>query len=420
MTYKTNRRHFLRTALATGALVVAEGPLGSLARAGERPLVLDPARLPLSESRLFPPVKVARNRIIRTVVGLRPFREEGFVVNAERFGDKLLVHNYGHGGAGVTLSWGTSTLAVDIARDFLQTRRLPNAETNSALPLTRAVPRGSRITRRSSPRFAVLGCGVMGLSTARLLQRRLQGEGASVTIYAKDLPPQTTSNIAGAWWSPTSAYDSSVASAKFLEQFRLACHISNRAFQELVGSEYGVRWIDSLELMTSEAELAHELAGGNALYPQLEVHRNSDQYFGFPFARQFSTMLIEPYTYLRALLRDFYLAGGKVVVKEFKKREELARLREQVVFNCTGLGARDLFNDQKLGPVRGQLEILLPQPEVDYCYISDSAYMFPRRDGIVLGGTFNHDDWSLEPKAAQTTRILEGHASIMKGSGRSF
>jgi D-amino-acid oxidase len=414
MTYGTNRRHFLRAALATSALVVAEGPLSSLARASGRHPVPNPALLPLSETRLFPPVKVARNRIIRTVVGLRPFRHEGFVVNAERFGDKLLVHNYGHGGAGVTLSWGTSTLAVDIARDFLQTGALPQA-TNSAQPLSQSVLPRRRITRRSSPRFAVLGCGVMGLSTARLLQRRLQGEGASVTIYAKDLPPQTTSNIAGAWWSPTSAYDSSVASAEFLEQFRLACHISNRAFQELVGPEYGVRWIDSLELMTNEAELTHELAGGNALYPQLEVHRNPDQYFGFPVARQFSTMLIEPHTYLRALLRDFYVAGGKVVVKEFKKREELGRLREQVVFNCTGLGARELFKDEKLGPVRGQVEILLPQPEVDYCYISESAYMFPRRDGIVLGGTFGHGDWSLEPKAKHTTRILEGHASIMKG-----
>jgi D-amino-acid oxidase len=85
-----------------------------------------------------------------------------------------------------------------------------------------------------------------------------------------------------------------------------------------------------------------------------------------------------------------------------------------VVFNCTGLGARELFGDQKLGPVRGQLEVLLPQPEVDYCYISNSGYMFPRRDGIILGGTFDHDDWSLEPNSEQTTEILEAHAGIMK------
>lgn len=402
-----DRRNFLRTALAAGALIAAEGPLGSLARArAARDLVLSPGWRRVVEARHFAPVKVARNRIIRTVVGLRPYRDEGFVVDAERLADKLLVHNYGHGGAGVTLSWGTSSLAVDIAGDFIQARPLAQAV------MTRNQRRASR---RSPLRFAVLGCGVIGLSTARLLQRRLQGEGGSVTIYAKDLPPQTTSNIAGAWWSPTSVYDSQMTSAKFMEQFRLSCHISNRAFQELVGPEYGVRWIDSIELITREASLARELAGGAAFYPQTEIHRNPEQYFGFPYARRFNSMLIEPHTYLRALLRDFYVAGGKIVVREFKKREEIARLAEQVVFNCTGLGARELFGDQKLGPVRGQLEVLLPQAEIDYCYISGSGYMFPRRDGIVLGGTFDHDDWSLEPKAEQTTQIIEGHTNIMKG-----
>lgn len=402
-----NRRNFLRAALAASALVVADGP-----RAFARPRAVEGVlrSLPaptsgLLETRHFAPVKVAANRIIRSVVGLRPYRDEGFVVDAERLGDKLLVHDYGHGGAGVTLSWGTSSLAVDIARDFMQAR-----------PLAPAVLSGRpfRLSRKSPLRFAVLGCGVSGLSTARLLQRRLQGQGASVTIYAKDLPPHTTSNIAGAWWSPTSVYDSQTASAKFLEQFRLSCRISHRAFQEMVGPEYGVRWIDTFELFVREASLERGPSGGASLYPEIQVHRDPKQYFGFPYVRQFNSMLIEPHTYLRALMRDFYIAGGKIVVKEFKNREELAKLREQVVFNCTGLGARELFGDLKLGPIRGQHEVLLPQPEIDYCYISAAGHMFPRRDGIILGGTFDHDDWSLEPKPEQRAEILEGHSSIMK------
>ncbi len=402
-----NRRNFLRTALAAGALAVADGPR-AFARSGSltpalRLSTVSSATPSLLETRRFAPVKVAANRIIRTLVGLRPFRDEGFVVDYERLGDKLLVHNYGHGGAGVTLSWGTSSLAVDIAKDFILAR-----PSGPVLP-----GRRTRLSRRTPLHFAVLGCGVIGLSTARLLQRRLQGEGASVTIYARDLPPQTTSNIAGAWWSPTSVYDSEVVSAQFLEKFRLSCLISNRSFQELVGPEYGVRWIDSFELSAGEPSVDRELAGGAALYPQTQVHRDPRHYFGFPYVRQFNSMLIEPHTYLRALLRDFYVAGGKVMVRDFRNRNELARLREQVVFNCTGLGARELFGDLKLGPVRGQLEVLLPQAEIDYCYISGSGYMFPRRDGIILGGTFDHDDWSLEPRAEQRARILEGHSSIM-------
>jgi glycine/D-amino acid oxidase-like deaminating enzyme len=258
----------------------------------------------------------------------------------------------------------------------------------------------------------VLGCGVSGLSTARLLQRRFQNGPGTVTIYAKDLPPDTTSNIAGAWWSPTSVFET--ATSKFNEQFRQASRISNRAFQLLVGPEYGVRWIDTFELIRNEAALGRELPGGNDLYPQLEIHRDPENYFGFPFVKQYSSMLIEPSIYLSALLRDFYNAGGIVVVKEFRNRHEIARLREPVIFNCTGLGSRALFNDEELTPVRGQLEILLPQPEVDYCYLS-TGYMFPRRDGIILGGTWDHDDWSLAPNPEQATAILEAHMEIMKG-----
>lgn len=339
--------------------------------------------------RHFAPVKVARNRIIREVVGLRPYRPSGFVVDAQRFGSKLLVHNYGHGGGGVTLSWGTASLAVDLARDYLIAHK-------SLRPT----------------RFAVLGCGVSGLSTARLLQRRYQNGPGTVTIYAKAVPPDTTSNIAGASWAPTSVYEDETP--KFMEQFRQACKISNRAFQLLVGPEYGVRWMDTFELTRNEAFLDGELPGGNDLYPQIEVHRDPETYFGFPVVRQYSTMLIEPSIYLNALMRDFYIAGGRVVVKEFRKREELARLSEPVIFNCTGLGSRELFDDEELSPVRGQLEILLPQAEVDYSYLS-RGYMFPRRDGIVLGGTWDHDNWSLTPNPEQANGILEAHTEIMKG-----
>ena len=455
--YEIDRRRFLRAAMLASAFAMGERPLRALAAETihfpveqetreyaqvkaehEAKRWFAHVKAEQEAKGYFAAVKVARNRIIREVVGLRPYRPEGFVVEAERLGDKLLVHNYGHGGAGVTLSWGTASLAVDLARDFMQTGSLPRVVLTG--PRTQAVsqvapagiPKGSSIrtqgtsirtqsarrrqrSRNTPRRFAVLGCGVSGLSTARLLQRRFQDGVGTVTIYAKDLPPETTSNIAGAFWYPSSVFDSQRVTSKFSDQFRLACQISNKAFQTLVGTEYGVRWTETYELMRNEPSLARELLGGGQLYPQTEIHQDAPRYFGFPYVRQFSTMMIEPHVYLSALLRDFYIAGGKVVVREFRSREEIGRLQEPVIFNCTGLGARELFNDHELIPVRGQLEVLLPQPEVDYCYLSGSSYMFPRRDGIILGGTWDHEDWSLEPNAEQTTEILEAHAEIMKG-----
>ena len=376
----TDRRTFLRYALGATAVALA-------------PPLLRPASS--QTARRLAPVKVSRDRIIREIVGLRPYRSEGFVVAVEKLGAKHIIHNYGHGGAGITLSWGTAVQAVDHVRD---------------LPLP---PRG-RSTRAAQRRFAVIGCGVNGLSTALTLQRRYQDGPGTVTIYARDLPPDTTSNIAAGYWSPVSLFDHDAVSPKFMEQFRAAARISNRAYQLLVGGQYGVRWIDIFTLHRNEIGLQGELPGGSDLYPQQIIHRDPANAFGFPIVRQFSSMMIEPPIYLRALLRDFYTAGGKIVVKEFRSREEIMRLPEPVIFNCSGLGARQLFNDQKLVPARGQLEVLLPQPEIDYGYIGP-AHMFPRSDGIFLGGTFDLDDWSLEVRKDHSDYILNTHTEMMKG-----
>jgi glycine/D-amino acid oxidase-like deaminating enzyme len=209
-------------------------------------------------------VNVSADRVIRTAAGLRPYRASGFVVRAEALGDKKLVHNYGHGGAGITLSWGTSKLAAELG--------LPG---------------------HSGP-VAVIGAGVMGLSTARLVQEA----GFPVTVYAAALPPETTSNIAGGQWHPYGHFEREKVTPQWLEQFRRA---------------------------------------------------------------------------------------------------------------------RALFGDDELRPARGQLAILLPQPEVRYAFTGEAGYMFPRPDGIVLGGTFELDQWTAEPEPATIARILASHKALFDG-----
>jgi D-amino-acid oxidase len=86
------------------------------------------------------------------------------------------------------------------------------------------------------------------------------------------------------------------------------------------------------------------------------------------------------------------------VVRELGSKDELIGLDEPGVFNCTGLGPRALVADEEVTPVKGQLTFLLPQPEIDYITLPDGPlYMFPRSDGILLGGTFERGNWSLEP-----------------------
>ena len=84
--------------------------------------------------------------------------------------------------------------------------------------------------------------------------------------------------------------------------------------------------------------------------------------------------------------------------------------------NCMGLGAKELFRDEELVPDKGQLAILLPQPEVDYATgMSDEIYMFPRQDGILLGGTHERGVSTLEPNAEAERRILAEHRRIFDG-----
>ena len=335
------------------------------------------------------PVRVSRDRIIREVAGLRPYRAEGFVVRAERFGSKLLVHNYGHGGGGVTLSWGTADMAADL--------------------VTGSGREGD---------VAVLGAGAVGLATARLLQRR----GRTVTIHARELPPNTTSNLAGAQWSPSTVSDN--LAGPFGDQFERAARLAYRHFQNLVGPDYGVRWIDNYFL-------AEERQGGQGytsrirdLYPEWEELEGDEHPFPTRYARRVATMFIEPPRYLRALLRDFRLAGGRIVVGEIADRRQLAALPEPIIANCTGLGAKTLFDDDALTPIKGQLVVLRPQPGIDYLSIGGgrfstggSQYMFPRADGILLGGTFERGVDTLEPDPVETERILANHRAFFEAMG---
>jgi glycine/D-amino acid oxidase-like deaminating enzyme len=133
---------------------------------------------------------------------------------------------------------------------------------------------------------------------------------------------------------------------------------------------------------------------------------------GYEFVLRLDTLIIEPPVYLAAMLDEFRIAGGKIVVRELPDRAAIQALPEKLVFNCTGLGAKALFDDDELTPVKGQLTILLPQPEVEYAVIHGDLYMFPRSDGIVLGGTHEEGVWSLEPDLERKQQILAGHKAF--------
>jgi glycine/D-amino acid oxidase-like deaminating enzyme len=323
----------------------------------------------------LPSVEVAENRIIRSVVGLRPYRASGFVVRAEQVGGTRIVHNYGHGGAGITLSWGSSKLATQLG--------LPG---------------------HSGP-VAVIGAGAMGLTTARLVQEA----GFPAIIYTAALPPETTSNIAGGQWHPYGHFRGSAVTPEWRRQFHAAADYSWRRFQIMVGEDYGIRWLPTYNQGEPESALLPTFPPVNRMLSE------SDHPFPVENLSRYDTLYVETGRFLRQMLRDIQIAGGRVEVRRFTTPSEIAALPERLAFNCTGLGARELFGDQELRPARGQLAILLPQPEVQYAFTGRAGYMFPRADGIILGGTFELDNWSTDPDPATTSRIIRSHQGLFGG-----
>jgi D-amino-acid oxidase len=206
--------------------------------------------------------------------------------------------------------------------------------------------------------------------------------------------------------------DKSRRTPAFNEMLDRAARLSNRAFQDLVGDRYGVRWIENYLLL---AQPPTDAPGSrHDLYPDWKVLGPGEHPFSTPFVTRYMTMLIEPPVYLNALVEDVQRAAGTIIVRDFADREAILSLPEAFVFNCTGLGSAALFGDTELIPVKGQLSALVPQPEIGYIMMKDDLYMFPRRDGIVLGGTHERGVSSLEPNLEAAKSVIAAHQAIFR------
>ena len=380
-----------RTAIKLGGLgALGLGFGGCAAKSPPRTV---PSRAPVS----LPRVDVTWDRVIRTTVGLRPHRDSGFVLKADKLDSKTIIHNYGHGGAGMSLSWGTGLMAADLA------------------------------LAHDERRAAVIGCGAVGLTAARQLQRR----GFDVTIYAMAVPPNTTSNMSLAGFTPTSGLiEPDRRTDAWDDQFHRAADIAYRQLQLLVGPTYGISWIYSYQPMDElrpprAREAGARAALENGLLTGEVVLQPGEHPFGTKYAVCRPSIRIEPSIYLDALVRDFILFGGHIVIRKFDTPRDLMSLSESVIVNCTGLGSKTLFGDEELVPLKGQLVVLVPQSDVNYGTIGGSRnaahltgigiHMMPRTDGIALGGTAERGVWTMEPNEVERKRVVEGHMELFAG-----
>ncbi len=332
------------------------------------------------------PVRASPDRITTITVCTRPFRAQGPRLDIEQIGQKTVVHNYGHGGSGWSLSWGSSTIAVQ-----------------------KALGTGERD-------IAVIGCGALGLTSGLLLLRA----GARVTLYAKDLPPNVRSSLASGLWTPDSRIClEEHATPAFRQTWESMARQSYRTYQTLLGLPGNpVEFIDNYFVADSEherrygnpananrprfANLASELLGD--LLPLSADFGPGTHPFGPRYLRRNTLMMFNLSAYARLLLSDFRLNGGRIEIQEFHSPAQFGQLPQKTLINATGYGARALFGDQSVTPVRGQLAHLIPQPEVNYGLFYKDVSFVPRRDGLVLQKVGEDDYYGFDDETTTPDR----------------
>jgi len=308
------------------------------------------------------PIRADMDRIFRITVCTRPFRPAGPRQDVERIGDKIVVHNYGHGGSGWSLSWGSADVVV-----------------------RKVLAEGS-----AQREVAVIGAGALGLTAALTAQRA----GLKVTIYARERAPYVRSVRATGSWTPDSRIAlASAAAPDFPAQWEAMARTSFAMYMSYIGAAgTPVEWTDRyslsdgghhvypgegrdyVEYMDRIADLTpgfHELPPGATPFPTKSVRRTTSLTFNVA-------------DYARQLMTDFLIAGGTIETREFHTPQELTALPQRAIIDCTGYAARQLWSDESIVPVRGQISWLIPQDGVTYGLNYKGLSVLARRDGIVL------------------------------------
>lgn len=252
----------------------------------------------------------------------------------------------------------------------------------------------------SGMRILIIGGGVIGLtSAARLLEA-----DHTVTVVARDITPETTSDVAAAFWSPGALLAGPAPYTWALE--------SRRAFLGLASiPESGIAVVD-LHLMTDETFAAPDF-GPEVPARDLPPARFDPKWQGITVA----VPRIDVPVYMPWLLAHVRALGADVRSGESVVSLEEASQGYDAVINCTGLGAAALVGDQGMMPIRGQIVLVRRPPDfpddiIDAESGDSITYIIPRSGDILLGGVYEYGESNLDPVPATAEAIIDRCAAF--------
>lgn len=253
--------------------------------------------------------------------------------------------------------------------------------------------------KENNKQIKIIGCGVSGLTVGIMLLE----EGYNVEIITDKLPAETTSAKAAAIWFPYEVNPK--------EKAKEWSKISYNKFKEFCDDKTtGVSMVSLTTLIKKEED-----AWWKDAIPENEIRkaRLDELPKKYPLGYKINVPLAETPIYLEYLLNQFKKLKGLISIKKITSINQL-QSENNIIINCTGLGSRELVSDTKLYPILGQIVKAYKQENIN-CIATDFtfgknndklAYVIPRKDCLILGGTAIKDKEELTPDDELTKSIL--------------
>ena len=228
-----------------------------------------------------------------------------------------------------------------------------------------------------SKQIVIVGAGISGMSTAFLLA----GQGHHITICATVFSPHITSNRAAAFWFPYHIRNDKRGiewcntSYSYYKDFARepATGISMRQLKKVLRKgvvEEEPVWIEFMP------EGSYSILKGAAVEEGIDTIYNV------------TVPLIETQLFLPWLQQQLVEKGVEFKTAFIDDLDALTKDYDLVI-NCSALGAGKLCNDTTITPVRGQVVLLEPIPDMPiYLDNEKLLYVVPRKDAIIVGGTY--------------------------------
>ncbi len=248
----------------------------------------------------------------------------------------------------------------------------------------------------------VIGSGVIGLSAAL----DLQAAGFQPRILTRDLPQATTSVAAGAMWSASDLDGrlrrwAEVSLRRFLPLAEAPVSgVTLQRMREVYAQPVPDPWYRDLLPFFARVPARH-----------MPPHMQDGYLMDLP--------MVAPPLYLSKLQAEFLGNGGSIETRAVASLSELSD-EAALLVNCSGVGARELADDAEVYPIRGQT-ILLESHDIAQGYMDNAAvdHIFPRGDGVLVGGIKVAGDWNRQLDPAVSADIISRVAKIEPSLGRA-